>query len=64
MTLQFQNQTDLEEFIKQIKEQTFADLQKLRVELKYDEAAIELAIKAFNAIVVKPPNQRNNSELL
>ena len=60
MILQFQNQTDLEEFIKCVEKQAFADTNKLTVIMSYDEAVVELATKAFNATLVNPPNERNN----
>ena len=62
MLLQFQNQTDLKGFLKQVKKQTFADLKKLTVVMRYDEAAIELAINAFHANVINPPGQLNNTK--
>ena len=64
MILQFQNQNDLEEFIKSVEKQTFADAKKLTVIMSYDEAVVELATKAFNATLINPPNKANDKELL
>ena len=64
MILQFQNQTDLQEYLQQVKEQPFANLQNLTVQIGHNEAAIELAVKTFNATVIKPPKYRHHSELL
>ena len=63
MILQFQNQSDLEEFIKLVDKQTFPNIQNLTVVMPYDEAAADLAVNAFHATVVNSPGQLNNTAL-
>jgi hypothetical protein len=63
MILQFQNQKDLEEFIKLVDKQTFPNLKKLTVIMSHDEAALDLAINAFHATVVNSPDKLNNISL-
>lgn len=57
MILQFQNQGDLQEFLKHVEKHTFSDFEKLIVIMAHDEAAIELAINAFHATILNPPGQ-------